>query len=466
LVVGSRITHAQFNYLANQGALAGTQVQSRGVLSIGMKKLEKEIPKLFYLAKGFPGCCFSPAEYVDKMLASIIGELGLSEGAPIILAWKEDGSPEGQFKKYPMLATCLNFPQRADCQSVQNCHVLAIARCSESAESERRHFGKFHELILKMADFEGHPLIQLQICDGSDVMKKCGLMGQQATYCCFRCMAKRGGGDNDITRLSWRADAVDDAAYLARVKQERRYARVDCDRTGKCICEHSDCAKFLAAEIDSKFPPESLLTNKENAKAHKARNAYANEKCRGQIRAPMGIVTHLDWIENLFYDLFHADKNHFTNCVWAPTVDVMAAIRTGAGATLSDDLSRELAATHNLGNLNVKQTEECKEELRKGGHIRDGHLDLIGAERRMLTEKKAACHVEGVDVSVTFAALMPLVRAAGNAAYEEAYRDAAKECFQVLHALWTAFDKASELRLSVREKTGDHSEVFFFFFVH
>jgi hypothetical protein len=72
----------------------------------------------------------------------------------------------------------------------------------------------------------------------------------------------------------------------------------------------------------------------------------------------MGIVTHLDWVTQLYYDVFHADKNHFINCVWAPTVDACNNIDVSLdGGTLSDDLCDELARVHNLGNLNVRQSE-------------------------------------------------------------------------------------------------------------
>jgi hypothetical protein len=257
LVVGAGLTHKQFGYLANRGALSGTKARSRYVLARGMKELEKQIPKMYYLTRGYPGCCFNPKEYVRMLLHNIVDELNLAPGEKIILAWKEDGTPEGKFKKYPMLATCLNLPQQADCQSIKNCHVLAIARCSESAEAERKHFGQFHALLVGLDSFEGHPLVHVQVGDGSDCTKKCGLMGTAATYPCFRCIAMRNKSADHMAMPSWRFPECQ-----ACVVQERHYLRPECKAQGKCVCAHEDCAKHLAEKIEAKFAPASLLTDK------------------------------------------------------------------------------------------------------------------------------------------------------------------------------------------------------------
>jgi hypothetical protein len=458
LVVGAQLTHAQFGFLAHKGQLAGTEAKSRYVLTDGFKRLEAELPSLKFLAQHYPGCCYEPEDYITRVLDMHIESFELADGAPIIVVWKEDGTPEGAVKKYPMLATCVNFPQQQNCQSLENCHVLAIARCAESAESERKHFGVFHRRIMGMAEYKGRKLLHIQVGDGSDMSKKCGHMGQSATHPCFRCFVRKqkAKGVDELQKLSWQADPQVDADYLERVKRERHYERPECARAQKCVCAHKDCAKYLAADIESKFQPDSLLTNSKNKLEHAKRNNYANANCGGQVRAPMGIVTMLDWLSQMYYDVFHADKNHFANCLWAVTVDVMNLIEVAGGAKLSDNLSRELAKTHNLGNLNVKQSETCIEEVRRGGHIRDSHTDLIGAERRELTDRMTDIEFEGHQVR-TYAALRPLIEAANDANNNGVCREEAAASFKVLHRLWNSFAAASEIRLSVNKHIGDCS---------
>ena len=116
------------------------------------------MPKISYLKHGYPGCKFSPAAYLTVAITRILALTSTgSEGAgvldmPATLKGKfvvnlaKDGAPEGRCKKHPMMLVCVTFPQDPQCQQLKNCHLLAMARCTESAGAERLHFGSFYKV--------------------------------------------------------------------------------------------------------------------------------------------------------------------------------------------------------------------------------------------------------------------------------------------------------------------------------
>ena len=90
------------------------------------------------------------------------------------------------------------------------------------------------------------------------------------------------------------------------------------------------------------------------------------------------VATKLNWLEQFYYDVFHADKNHFVNSVWQLAVDIYSLM------DLSDDFSTQLYKSHNLGNLQVGQSEECIEKICGMGGVREKHSDITGGDRRRL----------------------------------------------------------------------------------
>ena len=60
---------------------------------------------------------------------------------------------------------------------------------------------------------------------------------------------------------------------------------------------------------------------------------------------------------------------------------------TSASVGLSDSMSEELGRTHNLGDLNLDQSEPCIRRMRENCHIREKHGGLTGGDcQRLLNE--------------------------------------------------------------------------------
>ena len=76
--------------------------------------------------------------------------------------------------------------------------------------------------------------------------------------------------------------------------------------------------------------------------------------------------------KQIYYEVFHANKNHFVGSLHLPLIDAYQCLK------LSDNFSRELGSSHSLGNLNVKQSKQCIENMRDNGHIRENHSDSTG----------------------------------------------------------------------------------------
>ena len=71
--------------------------------------------------------------------------------------------------------------------------------------------------------------------------------------------------------------------------------------------------------------------------------------------------------KQIYYEVFHCNKNSYVDVLHKPLVDAYICLG------LSDSLSEELGQTHNVGNLNVDQSEPCIRRMRESGHIREKH---------------------------------------------------------------------------------------------
>lgn len=98
--------------------------------------------------------------------------------------------------------------------------------------------------------------------------------------------------------------------------------------------------------------------------------------------------------------------------------------------------------------MNVEQSDDCIEDVKGEGHIREQHGDLTGGDVRKLRGTKVKIeHPDEVgNIEITFAALMPIASAAHFKTGAE--KTKAAGCFALLHKLWTLFDKAAEVRLN------------------
>jgi hypothetical protein len=153
--------------------------------------------------------------------------------------------------------------------------------------------------------------------------------------------------------------------------------------------------------------------------------------------------------KQIYYEVFHANKNHFVGSLHLPLIDAYQCLK------LSDDFSRELGSSHSLGNLNVKQSKQCIENMRDNGHIRENHSDLTGGDcQKLLSEKcKLTFDIEGI--SDTFTALRPMAVAAVHGT-SPATKTHAKKAFLVFHELYELFAAAAHLRSTIN-KWGDFS---------
>ena len=451
LIVGASLKASQFDYLCKKGAFPG--LRSKRSYTEGFRMLEKEMPLISYLKENFPGVCFDPRSYIPRVLEKIVGMLELRELDPIIICRKGDGTPEGAFRKYPLFNESINFVQDPNCQAPLHCHVLAIARCEEAVEAEKLHFETYQRAWEEVKEFKGRRLFQIYVCDGSDWIKKFGMGSFSARHCCPRCAIKRA----DQNLLPW---AEGNEHVKAAVGRLRVYVRPGCE--GGCTCTHKDCAKNLISRLHDEFPAADhggVSAEDMKHRLHTEIGDFAQENLIGQVRSPQLIAEKLDWLEQFYYDVFHCDKNHFVNMLWSITVDMYGLLG------LSDELSHELSRTHNLGNLNVRQSEKCIEDIRGKGEIREKHSDITGGDRRRLTMERIKISDEVQKLipsdfastqTGTYAVLAPLVRALSQAdASATTVRDVGA-CFSVLHRLWTLFDEAAALRNTI-SKRGDFS---------
>jgi hypothetical protein len=428
LIVGASLKASQFDYLCKKGAFPG--LRSKRSYTEGFRMLEKEMPLISYLKENFPGVCFDPRSYIPRVLEKIVGMLELRELDPIIICRKGDGTPEGAFRKYPLFNESINFVQDPNCQAPLHCHVLAIARCEEAVEAEKLHFETYQRAWEEVKEFKGRRLFQIYVCDGSDWIKKFGMGSFSARHCCPRCAIKRA----DQNLLPW---AEGNEHVKAAVGRLRVYVRPGCE--GGCTCTHKDCAKNLISRLHDEFPAADhggVSAEDMKHRLHTEIGDFAQENLIGQVRSPQLIAEKLDWLEQFYYDVFHCDKNHFVNMLWSITVDMYGLLG------LSDELSHELSRTHNLGNLNVRQSEKCIEDIRGKGEIREKHSDITGGDRRRLTMERIKISDEVQKLipsdfastqTGTYAVLAPLVRALSQAdASATTVRDVGA-CFGVLH---------------------------------
>ena len=210
-------------------------------------------------------------------------------------------------------------------------------------------------------------------------------------------------------------------------------------------------------------------------KKHTEIGDFCQENLFGQVRQPQLIATKLDWLTQFYYDVFHCDKNHFLNMLGSITLDIHGLLG------LSDALSMELLATHNLGNLCVQQSDECIKTIRGVGAIREKHTDITGGDRRRLTgekvgESRELLRTAGVSDEFVakhgtrpFAVLSPLIAETTKQGGSERHRRDTLKCFGVLHQLWTLFDASAALQNTVSQHSDsdlsdDHQELVKAFF--
>ena len=176
-----------------------------------------------------------------------------------------------------------------------------------------------------------------------------------------------------------------------------------------------------------------------------------------QVRTPMVVAQDLQWStqgpgdKQMYYEIFHANKNTYVDVLHAPTVDVYACLG------LSDEFCRELGKTHKLGNLNVGQSQKCIKDMRGGVHVRAQHTDLTGGDCQLLLSEKCDL-VEPVEGTVTtFAVLRPMAVAATSVDSKISHARDATKCFLTFHKLYSLFAASQELRLTTT-RFGDFSQ--------
>lgn len=157
-----------------------------------------------------------------------------------------------------------------------------------------------------------------------------------------------------------------------------------------------------------------------------------------------------DQHKRIYYEVFHANKNAYVDGIHLPTVDVYECLG------LSDEFCKEIAKSHDLANLNVKQSPSCEAELKKTGHVRDKHSDLTGGDCQRLLAERCVLDEPIGDISETFTALRPMAVAACSMDRKLGPKRDARKCFVVFHKLYTLFSQAAELRLTIHS-AGDHS---------
>ena len=169
--------------------------------------------------------------------------------------------------------------------------------------------------------------------------------------------------------------------------------------------------------------------------------------------------------KQIYYEVFHCNKNSYVDVLHKPLVDAYICLG------LSDSLSEELGQTHNLGNLNVDQSEPCIRRMRESGHIREKHGDLTGGDcQRLLNEKfyiPAGQLPAAGGVLRSYSVLRPLLVSACDTTTTAANRNSAKKVFAVFHKLYTYFDGSAKLRNTIctwGDQSKDHQALIEQFF--
>ena len=295
LVVGGNLTNAQWEHLCKSRCLADASLKSMRVVNEGLQELEKLLPPLGYLVPDagnpavskFCGCAYDPEKYIGMILQETVDDLDLQGefSKTIVAALADDGASEGKTVEYPMLLETLNFVQDGACQSLLKCHVLALARCSESHANEMAQFDAYHSKFSAITKWGDYDLVFVYVADGSDLSKKMGLGGQQAHCPCTRCFAIRTPVNakepvDHCQMLSW---LPEHATCLPYVKKLREYERTECKRAGRCVCG-GFCAKELA-RLQLAADPDRHIENmsKKFQSKHTKATKQAGDEFKGQV---------------------------------------------------------------------------------------------------------------------------------------------------------------------------------------
>lgn len=451
VVIEAELTYDQFDTMAKRAALGDPRVKSWWPLLAGMRAVEAQLPPIRWLIEGKPGVCVDPPDLFEAVLTQFFDRLEFkgSQQDKLFVVRAGDGCNEGK-GEFPMYQEAFNLPQDPDCQSPLHCFVTALGRIIESVDDEKKHLSTFCKRWVMVKAFRDKVVVQVYVGDGSDLSKKVGMGGQGATCFCFRCMAKM----KDRQRRA----KTGSAQVRADFQHLREYERPQCKLAGHCVCEHKTCAVSLVRKVrahaiatwpkdcedthEGKKDPDAM-----NNDRHEAIGTWAQKNAHGQLRTPMPLAQHLEWSKQLYYDVFHCNKNCFCNTLWSVTVDLAKRLKKG----VPDALSRCLARHHRLGNLQVNQSEDTIVDLKGMGHVRQSHSDLLGDDVAVLlsTKYKLTTRVQGCDISETFRCLEPFVDAATALAETSTKRDA-KKIVPVLHRLWTKFAEGQRLRFNMR----------------
>ena len=158
--------------------------------------------------------------------------------------------------------------------------------------------------------------------------------------------------------------------------------------------------------------------------------------------------------QQIYYDVFHANKNAYVDVLHLPLVDAYECLG------LSDKFSQQLGRVCSLGNLNVKQSKKCIDTMRAHGHIQEKHSDMAGGDCQRMLHQKATLvtPIDSITDMYTFSVLVPMAIAAVDPSAKSGDRkDAlAHACFRIFHKLFSLFLESAALRLTMT-KWGDYS---------
>ena len=154
--------------------------------------------------------------------------------------------------------------------------------------------------------------------------------------------------------------------------------------------------------------------------------------------------------QQIYYDVFHANKNAYVDVLHLPLVDAYECLG------LSDTFSQQLGRVCSLGNLNVKQSKKCIDTMRAHVHIQEKISDMTGGDCQRMLHQKTTLVTPIDSITDTFSVLVPMAIAAVDLSAKPGDRKDALACFRVFHKLFHLFLESAALRLTMT-KWGDYS---------